>query len=51
LENDLLICNACVTGKCQKGNECFADLAWWDVTWDNYIVQEGFATVKLPKKA
>ena len=51
LENDLLICNACVTGKYQKGNEYFVDLTWWDITWDNYIVQEGFATVKLPKKA
>jgi acyl dehydratase len=51
LENDLLICNACVTGKYKKGNEYFVDLTWWDITWDNYIVQEGFATVKLPKKA
>jgi acyl dehydratase len=51
LENDLLICNACVTAKYQKGGEYFIDLTWWDITLDNYIIQEGFATVKLPRKA
>jgi len=51
LENDLLVCNACVTAKYQKGSEYFVDLTWWDITLDNYIIQEGFATVKLPKKA
>jgi len=51
LENDLVICNACVTSKYQKGGECFVDLTWWNTTIDDYIVQEGFATVKLPKKS
>lgn len=51
LENDLLICHAYVTSKYQKGDEYFVDLIWWDITYDKYLVQEGFATVKLPKKA
>ena len=51
LENDLIICNAYVTAKYQKGSEYFVDLTWWDTTFDGYMVQEGFATVKLPKKA
>lgn len=51
LENDLLICNAYIAAKYQKGNEFFVDLIWWDVTLDNYIIQEGFTTIKLPKKA
>jgi hypothetical protein len=34
----------------QKGSEYFVDLIWWDITWYNYIVEEGIATVKLPKK-
>jgi hypothetical protein len=51
LENDLLICNACVTSKYREGNDYFADLTWWVITLDNYIIQEGFVTVKLPKKA
>jgi acyl dehydratase len=51
LENDLVICNAYVTAKYQQGSEYFVDLTWWDTTYDGYIVEEGFATVKLPKKA
>jgi acyl dehydratase len=51
LENDLLICNAYVTSKYRKGGEYFVDLTWWDTTFDGYMVQEGFATVKLPKKS
>jgi acyl dehydratase len=50
LENDLVICNAVVTSKYQQGGDYFVDLTWWDITLDNYIVQEGFATVKLPKR-
>lgn len=50
LENDLLICNAYVAKKYQKGDEYFLDLIWWDETLDNYLVQEGVATIKLPKK-
>jgi acyl dehydratase len=51
LEGDLVISNAYVTDKYQKGNEYFVDLTWWCETFDNYLVEEGFATVKLPKKA
>jgi hypothetical protein len=51
LENDLLICNAYVANKYKKGNEYFLDLIWWDETLDNYLVQEGVATIKLPKKS
>ena len=50
MQNDFLICNAYVTSKYKKGEEYFVDLTWWDTTFDNYIVQEGNATVKLPKK-
>jgi acyl dehydratase len=51
LENDLLICSAYVTAKYQKGGEYFVNLTWWDTTFDGYMVQEGFAAVKLPKKS
>jgi acyl dehydratase len=51
LENDLLICNAYIAAKYKKGSEYFVDLIWWDITLDNYIIEEGFATIKLPKKA
>lgn len=51
LENDLLICHACVTAIYEQKGDHFVDLTWWDITFDGYIVQEGFATVKLPKKA
>lgn len=51
LANDLLICHAYVTSKYQKGDEYFVNLIWWDITYDKYLVQEGFATVKLSKKA
>lgn len=50
LENDPLICNAYVAKKYKKGDEYFLDLIWWDTTLDSYMVQEGIATVKLPKK-
>jgi hypothetical protein len=42
--------NAYVASKYKKGDEYFLDLIWWDETLDNYLVQEGVATIKLPKK-
>jgi hypothetical protein len=50
MEGDLIICRACVTDKYRQGNEYFVDLIWWCDTLDKYLVEEGFATVKLPKK-
>ncbi len=51
LEGDIITNRGYVTGKYQKDNEYFVKLVWWCETFDKYIVQEGFATVKLPKKA
>jgi acyl dehydratase len=51
LENDLVICRAYVTSKYQNKGEYFVDLSWWDETLDHYLVEEGFATVKLPKSS
>ena len=51
MEGDLIICRACVTDKYRQGNEYFADLVYWCETFDKYLVEEGFVTVKLPKKA
>jgi hypothetical protein len=51
LENDLILCHASVVEKYQKDGEYFVDLVWWNTTLDDYLVQEGFATVKLPKKS
>ncbi len=50
MEGDLIICRAYVFDKYEKDGEHFADLTWWCQTLDRYIVEEGFATVKLPKK-
>jgi hypothetical protein len=50
MEGDLIICKAYVTDKYRKGEEYFVDLTWWCDTLDKYLVEEGFATVKLPKK-
>jgi hypothetical protein len=51
LEGDLVICKSYVTDKYSKDNQYFVDLTWWCETFDKYIVEEGFATVILPKKA
>jgi hypothetical protein len=50
MEGDLIICRAYVIDKYRQGNEYFVDLTWWCETLDRYLVEEGFATVKLPKK-
>lgn len=50
MEGDLIICKAYVTDKYRQGEEYFVDLTWWCETLDNYLVEEGFATIKLPKK-
>jgi len=51
MEGDVVICRAYVTDKYEKGGEYFVDLTFWCQTFDKYLVEEGFATVKLPKKA
>jgi hypothetical protein len=51
LENDLIISHAHVTHKYQQGSGYFVDLTWWCETLDKYLVEEGFATVQLPKKS
>lgn len=51
MEGDVVVCRAYVTDKYKKENEYFVDLTFWCETIDRYIVEEGFATVKLPKKA
>jgi hypothetical protein len=51
LEGDLIISKAYVTGKYEKDGQYFVDLTWWCQTLDNKdLVEEGFATVRLPKK-
>ncbi len=51
LEGDVIVNRGYVTDKYKKGEDYFADLVWWCETIDSIIVQEGFATVKLPKRA
>lgn len=50
MEYDVCVIGSYVFDKYEKDNEYFVDLAWWVETMDKYIIQEGFATVKLPKK-
>jgi acyl dehydratase len=50
LQNDLVISRGYITDKYKKDNEYFVDLTWWAETIDRYLIEEGFATVKLPKK-
>jgi len=50
LEGDTIICRSYVTNKYSKNGEYFADLIFWCQTLDKYYVEEGHATVKLPKK-
>lgn len=51
MEGDLIISRAYVYEKYKKGNEYFVELIWWCETLDSYLIEEGFATVKLPKRA
>lgn len=51
LENDLIITRAYVFDKYKKDGEYFVDLGWWCQTLDKYLVQSGYAVVKLPKKS
>ena len=51
MEGDIITNRGYVTGKYEKNGEYFVNLVWWCETFDKYVVQEGFATVKLPKKA
>ena len=51
LEGDAILCHAYVTDKYANDGEYFVNLSWWCQTLDQYIVEEGSATVKLPKRA
>lgn len=51
MSGDAAITRAYVFDKYTKNGEYFADLTWWIETLDNHLILEGFATVKLPKKA
>lgn len=51
LEGDIITNHGYVIDKFKKDNDYFADVIWWCETYDKYVVQEGFATVKLPKRA
>jgi hypothetical protein len=51
LAGDTAISRAYVFDKYEKNNEHFVDLAWWVETLDKDLILEGYATVKLPKKA
>lgn len=51
LSGDVAISRAYVVEKYSKSGEYFVDLIWWIETLDNYLILEGFATVKLPRKA
>ena len=50
MEGDIFNILTYVTDKYKKDGEYFVDLIWWVQTIDKYLVEEGFATVKLPKK-
>lgn len=50
MEGDAVISKAYVTDKYIKDGDHFVDLSWWCETIDNYVIEEGFATVKLPKR-
>ncbi len=51
LEGDLIISKAYVTNKYEKDGKYLVDLTWWCHTLDEKaLVEEGFATVRLPKK-
>lgn len=52
LEGDLIVSRAYVTDKYEKNGDYFVDLTWWSQTIDEKaLVEEGFATVKLPKRS
>lgn len=50
MEYDVCVIHSYVVDKYEKDGEYFIDLVWWGETIDNYIIEEGGATVKLPKK-
>jgi acyl dehydratase len=51
MAGDTAISRAYVFDKYAKNGEYFVDLAWWIETLDKYLILEGFAAVKLPKRA
>lgn len=51
MEGDVIISKAYVANKYQKDKEYLVDLVWWCETIEKDIIEEGLATIKLPKKA
>jgi acyl dehydratase len=51
MAGDAAISRAYVFNKYTKNGEYFVDLVWWIETLNKYLILEGFATVKLPKRA
>jgi hypothetical protein len=51
LEGDAILCHAYEADKYEKGGKYIVNLSWWCKTLDQYIVEEGSATVILPKRA
>jgi hypothetical protein len=50
LEGDLVISKGYVVDKYKNGGEYYVDVIWWCETFDKYIIEEGSATIELPKK-
>lgn len=50
MEYDIYLIHSFVTKKYEENGEALVDLIWWCETMDHYIVQEGGATVRLPRK-
>lgn len=50
LTTDLAIVKSYVYDKYMRDGEYFVELAWWIESIDNYLWEEGAATVKLPSK-
>jgi acyl dehydratase len=51
LEGDIIVSRAYVTGKYRQNGDYLVDLSWWCETFDGYLVERGFATVRLPRKS
>lgn len=50
LQGDISINKSYIYDKYEKNGDFYIDLIWWAETIDKYYIEEGFATVRLPKK-
>lgn len=50
LANDLCVNKSYVVDKYERDGKYFAELIWWCETMEGYIVQEGCAVIRLPKR-